>query len=131
MSPQDIIDAVYCQNEVAEDRPEDVELFLYCYYKACQDMLNNQDNRVAVAYKWYVDEGLDYKEQDVIDECSLKSYFTLDTVGQRRLSAGKFYELCRRVPSTNEKVTEDDVANVKASIDNSFVTSIKSWAAAE
>ena len=31
----------------------------------------------------------------------------------------------------NEKVTEDDVANVKASIDNSFVTSIKSWAAAE
>ena len=32
---------------------------------------------------------------------------------------------------TNEKVTEDDVTNVKASIDNSFITSIKKWASAE
>ena len=35
VSPQDIIDAVYCQNEVAEKRPEDIGAsFLYCYYKA-------------------------------------------------------------------------------------------------
>lgn len=131
VSPQDIIDAVYCQNEVAEDRAEDVELFLYCYYKACQDMLNNQDNRVAVAYKWYVDEGLDYKEQDVIDECSLKSYFTLDTVDSGDYLLGSFMNYAAEFLLANEKVTEDDVANVKASIDNSFVTSIKSWAAAE
>ena len=131
VSPQDIIDAVYCQNEVAEERPEDVELFLYCYYKACQDMLNNQDNRVAVAYKWYVDEGLDYKEQDVIDECSLKSYFTLDTVDSGDYLLGSFMNYAAEFLLTNEKVTEDDVTNVKASIDNSFITSIKKWASAE
>ena len=131
VSPQDIIDAVYCQNEVAEKRPEDVELFLYCYYKACQDMLNNQDNRVAVAYKWYVDEGLDYKEQDVIDECSLKSYFTLDTVDSGDYLLGSFMNYAAEFLLNNEKVTKDDVTNVKASIDNSFITSIKKWASAE
>ena len=94
-------------------------------------MLNNQDNRVAVAYKWYVDEGLDYKEQDVIDECSFKSYFTLDTVDSGDYLLGSFMNYAAEFLLANEKVTEDDVANVKASIDNSFVTSIKSWAAAE
>ena len=80
ISDQDIIDAVYCQNELIEELSGDVELFLYCYYRACADMLANQDNRVAVAYEWYTNEGLDYSEQDVIDECCLKGDFTLDTV---------------------------------------------------
>lgn len=130
VSSQDIIDAVYCQNELAQERPEDVELFLYCYYKACGDMLNNQDNRVAVAYKWYVDEGLEYDEQDVIDECSLKSYFTLDTVDSGDYALGNFMNYTADFLLANEKVTEDDVANVKASIDNSYITAVKGWASA-
>lgn len=131
VSPQDIIDAIYCQNELAEERPEDVELFLYCYYKACEDMLKNQDNRVAVAYKWYVDEGLEYEEQDVIDECSLKSYFTLDTVDTGDHALGNFMNYTADFLLANEKVTEDDVTNVKASIDNSYITAVKGWAAAK
>ena len=102
ISTQDIIDAVYCQNEMIEERPEDVELFLYCYYKACADMLANQDNRVAVAYKWYVDEGLNYTEQDVIDEVSLKSYFTLDTVDSGDYKLGNFMRFAGEVLLAND-----------------------------
>lgn len=130
VSPQDIIDAVYCQNELAKERPEDVELFLYCYYRACEDMLKNQDNRVAVAYQWYVEEGLEYKEQDVIDECSLKSYFTLDSVDSSEYPLGNFMNYTAQFLLNNDKVTADDVANVKASIDNSFIRSIKEWSTA-
>lgn len=129
VSPQDIIDAVYCQNELAKERPEDVELFLYCYYKACEDMLNNQDNRVATAYKWYVEEGLEYKEQDVINECDLKSYFTLSTVDNGDYLLGNFMNYTAEFLLANEKVTAEDVVNVKASIDNSFLLSIKEWSA--
>lgn len=130
ISSQSIIDAVYCQNQVAEERPGDVELFLNCYYKACEDMLNNQDKRVSVAYQWYIAEGLDYSEQDVINECNLKSYFTLDTVDSGDYALGDFMNYAAEFLLTNEKVTEDDVNNVKASIDNSFISSVKKWAAA-
>ncbi len=129
ISEQDIIDAVYCQNELLEERSGDVELFLYCYYKACADMLANQDNRVDVAYEWYVGEGLEYTEQDVIDECSLKSYFTLDTVDEGEYALGGFMEYAGEFLLENEKVTEDDLANVKASIDNTYINSVKAWAA--
>ena len=131
ISDQDIIDAVYCQNELIEERSGDVELFLYCYYKACEDMLNNQDNRVAVAYEWYVGEGLEYDEQDVINECSLKSYFTLDTVDAGEYKLGGFMEFAGEFLLSNDKITKEDLDNVKASIDNSYISSVREWAAAE
>lgn len=129
ISDQDIIDAVYCQNELIEERSGDVELFLYCYYRACADMLANQDNRVAVAYEWYTNEGLDYSEQDVVDECSLKSYFTLDTVDTGEHPLGSFMEYAGEFLLENDMITQDDLDNVKASIDNSCLNNVKAWAA--
>ena len=129
ISDQDIIDAVYCQTSLLEDRSNDVELFLYCYYKACADMLADQDNRVAVAHKWYTDEGLEYTEQDVIDECSLKSYFTLDTVDAGDYKLGAFMEFAGSFLLDNDMVTEEDLENVAASIDNTYITNVKGWAA--
>lgn len=131
ISDQDIIDAVYCQKELLEERSGDVELFLYCYYRACEDMLNNQDNRVAVAYEWYVGEGLEYDVQDVIDECGLKSYFTLDSVDKGDYKLGGFMEFAGEFLLSNDKITQEDLDNVKASIDNSYISSVREWAAAE
>ena len=131
IATQDIIDAVYCQNELLEERPGDVELFLYCYYKACAHLLANQDNRVKVAHEWYVAEGLNYTEQDVIDECGLKSYFTLDTVDAGEYPLGGFMKYAGEFLLANEKVTAEDVENVKASIDNTYISNVKAWAANE
>ena len=44
---------------------------------------------------------------------------------------GSFMNYAAEFLLNNEKVTKDDVTNVKASIDNSFITSIKKWASAE
>lgn len=129
ISDQDIIDAVYCQNELLEKRSGDVELFLYCYYKACADMLANQDNRVAVAHKWYVDEGIEYTKQDVINECSLKSYFTLDTVDSGEYALGGFMGFAGEFLLANDKLTKDDLSKVNASINKSYINSVKTWAA--
>ena len=129
ISDQDIIDAVYCQASLLDERSNDVELFLYCYYKACADMLANQDNRVKVAYDWYVNEGLDYTEEDVVNECNLKSYFTLDTVDEGDYVLGDFMKYAADFLHNNEMVTEEDVENVQASIDNTYITNVKAWAA--
>lgn len=131
IATQEIIDAVYCQNELLEERAGDVELFLYCYYKACEHLLANQDNRVKVAHEWYVAEGLDYSEQDVIDECSLKSYFTLENVDGDEYPLGGFMRYAGEFLLANDKVTAEDVENVNASIDNTCISNVKAWAANE
>ena len=131
IATQPIIDAVYCQNELLDERPGDVELFLYCYYKACAHLLANQDNRVKVAHEWYVAEGLNYTEQDVIDECSLKSYFTFDTVDAGEHPLGGFMRYAGEFLLANDKVTAEDVVNVNASIDNTYISNVKVWAANE
>ncbi len=130
ISDQDIIDAIYCQNELLETRSGDAELFLSCYYRACEDMLANQDKRVKIAYDWYTAEGLDYSEKDVVNECSQKSYFTVDTVdavdaGEHPL--GSFMKYAGDFLKNNDKITEEDLKNVEASIDNSYVANIKLW----
>lgn len=129
VSDQDIIDAVYCQNELLEERSGDVELFLYCYYKACAEMLANQDSRVEVALKWYTDEGLDYTEKNVIDECSIKSYFTLETVDEGDYKLGDFMKFAGNFLLNNDMVTEEDIENIEASIDNTWISNVKEWAA--
>lgn len=129
ISDQDIIDAIYCQNELLSERSGDAELFLYCYYKACSDMLENQDHRVEVAYDWYTAEGLDYSEEDVINECSQKSYFTIDTVDEGEHPLGSFMKYSGKFLVDNEKITDEDMKNVEASIDNSLIANIKIWAA--
>lgn len=128
ISDQDIIDAVYCQSELLGERSGDAELFLYCYYKACADMLEHQDNRVATAYDWYTSEGLDYSEEDVVNECSQKSYFTIDTVDDGEHPLGSFMRYSGEFLINNDKITEDDMKNVEASIDNSLISNIKIWA---
>lgn len=128
ISDQDIIDAIYCQSELLDERSGDAELFLYCYYKACADMLEHQDNRVATAYDWYTSEGLDYSEEDVVNECSQKSYFTIDTVDDGEHPLGSFMRYSGEFLINNDKITEDDMKNVEASIDNSLISNIKIWA---
>lgn len=128
ISEQDIIDAIYCQNELLNERSGDAELFLYCYYRACEDMLENQDSRVEVAYDWYTAEGLDYSEEDVLNECSQKSYFTLDTVDEGEHLLGSFMKYSGQFLINNDKITQDDMKNVEASIDDSLISNIKIWA---
>ena len=75
-----------------------------------------------------MDEGLNYTEQDVIDEVSLKSYFTLDTVDSGEYKLGDFMRFAGEFLLSNDKVTAEDLENVKASIDDTYINHVKEWA---
>ena len=126
VSDSPIIDTIFTQNDVAEERKDDLALFLECYYKACEDIMANEDERKEVAMQWYADEGITYSDSDMSTEVAVKDYFTRETVdtdenplGAFMLNIGKFYV-------DQEMLTDDDIKNVENSIDKSFIETVKS-----
>ena len=122
-----IVDTIFVQNEVAEERKGDVELFLEAYYKACADIMNDEAMRREVAVAWYAEEGIQYSESDMDAEVNVKDYYTLETVdttseiGSFMVNIGNFFV-------DQEMIDPDDIANVGASVDHSFLEDVKSWA---
>ena len=121
-----IVDTIFVQNDVAEDRGADVELFLSCYYQACADIMADEANRREVAMKWYGDEGITYSESDMDTEVSVKEYYTLENVdtdssiGAFMMNIGSFFV-------DQDMIDPNDFPNIEASINKTFLENVKSW----
>lgn len=126
ISDKPIIDTVYVQNKVAEERRDDVELFLECYYKACEDLMNDPEMRKELSLQWYTDEGINTSEEDIEREVEIKSYYSLEEIepeeiGWFMVDLGKFY-------AGQGMVAEEDIPKIEASIDSSFIQNVKNRA---
>lgn len=119
-----IVDTIFVQNDVAQNRAGDVQAFLNCYYRACEDLMNDEAMRRDVAMTWYAEEGITYSESDMDSEVDVKDYYTLDTIntdtkiGQFMVDIADFYV-------DQEMITAEELPNVAASIDDSFVEAAK------
>ncbi len=119
-----IVDTIFVQNDVAQNRAADVEAFLNCYYRACEDLMNDEAMRRDVAMTWYAEEGITYSESDMDSEVEVKDYYTLDTIntdtkiGQFMVDIADFYV-------DQEMITAEELPNVAASVDDTFVEAAK------
>lgn len=123
-----IIDTIFVQNNVKEERSGDLELFLECYYKACEDLMNDEAGRRETAKAWYAEEGINYSESDMDTEIEVKDYFTLDSVDGDANSLGQFMVDIGSFFVAQEMITPEDFPNIEASIDHSFINNIKARA---
>ncbi len=127
VSDSPIIDTIFTQNKVMEERSGDLELFLDCYYRACEDLMKDEANRRKVAMEWYAEEGITYSESDMDTEISVKDYYTRETVasenqlGQFMLDIGSFYV-------DQDVISKDDFPKVGASINSSLIENVKARA---
>lgn len=126
ISDKPIIDTVYVQNDVAENRRGDIELFLDCYYRACEDLMNDPEMRRELSLQWYTDEGINVSEDDIAREMEVKSYYSLDEInpdeiGWFMVDLGEFY-------AGQDMIEQEDIANIEASVDSSFIKDVQQWA---
>ena len=127
VSDSPIIDTIFTQNKVMEERSGDLELFLDCYYRACEDLMKDEANRRKVAMEWYAEEGITYSESDMDTEISVKDYYTRETVasenqlGQFMIDIGSFYV-------DQDVISKDDFPKVGASINSSLIENVKARA---
>lgn len=124
-----IIDTIFVQNAVAEERKDDLILFLECYYKACADLMNDEAARRETAMTWYADEGITYSESDMDTEVGVKDYFTIETVDAGENSLGSFMTDIGAFYVEQEMISKDDFPNIEASINRSFLEAAKARAA--
>lgn len=127
ISDNPIIDTVYVQNNVAAERQGDLELFLECYYKACEDLMNDKEMRRELSLNWYREEGINTTDADIERELQVKEYYTVETlkpekVGQFMVELGEFY-------ATQDMVDSADIPKIEASINTTFIKNIKERAA--
>lgn len=121
-----IVDTIYTQNDVANDRREEVKLFLEAYYRASEDLVNDEELRSQLALEWYAEEGKTYSDSDMQIEIEQQTYHTLDTLltdeykfGLTMTSIGEFF-------TNQDMIEKENLPNIKASLDSSFIEEIKS-----
>lgn len=129
VSDSPIIDTIFTQNKVAQERGADLELFLDCYYRACADLMNDEVKRREVAQKWYADEGVTYSKSDMDTEIAVKDYFTLEDIDSEDNRIGSFMINIGEFFVTQDMITKNDFPNVEKSINHSFLDNVKAWSA--
>lgn len=128
VSDSPIVDTIFTQNKIAQERGGDLELFLDCYYRACADLMNDETKRREVAQKWYADEGITYSQTDMDTEIKVKEYFTLGSVDESGSSIGSFMLNIGEFFVTQDMITKDDFPNVEKSMNHTFLDNVKVWA---
>ncbi len=123
-----MVNAIYSQNDIFEERPEDLEVFLECYYRACEELNEDKDTRKQVSMKWYEENGITFSEADMEDEMKTKIYHSLKTLsteeypfGFTMLSIGEFFTEQGMIETSN-------LPNIEASMNSSIVEELKAKA---
>lgn len=120
-----MVNANYAQKAIAEERKEDIKVFLDCYYRACEELNNNKEVRKDFSMKWYAENGIEFSDADMEEEMESKIYPTYKTLdsqeypfGLTMVSIGEFF-------TKQGMIEEENLPNIEACIDNSFVKELK------
>ncbi len=125
ISDSPIVDTIFTQNSVMEERPEDVELFLECYYKACEDLVKDINYRKDTAMRWYVEEGITYTDADMDSEIEQQTYHTFDTLLTDSYPFGKFMVDIGDFFVNQGMIESEDYPNIQASLNSLIIEKIK------
>lgn len=122
-----IIDTIFTQKKVAEERAGDLELFLDCFYRASEEIMKDEAKRREVAFKWYSDEGITYSEADMDTEIAVKDYLTLDQINSSEYPLGQFMVNIGAFYVDQDMISKEDYPKVEESIDKSLIENVKKW----
>ena len=121
-----VTDTIFVQDSVAAERPGDLELFLYVYYKASTALMADEARRREVTLDLFASEGVTLTEADLDREIASRAYWTFDTIDPDRLGSfmieiGEFFTYA-------EMISQENFPNIEASFDSSFLRNMLEWA---
>lgn len=119
------MDTIFAQDYMVSERRGDLLALLDCYYRASEDLKNDEALRRSLGMAWYKEEGKTYTDFDMDTEIQQKAYHTLDSIltdefpfGSTMLSLGEFFTI-------QGMIDEDNLPNIAASMDPSMVEELK------
>lgn len=120
-----LVNANYVQNEIYEERYEDLKVFMDCYYRACEELNNDPVTRKEFAMDWYAENGITFSDSDMDSEIAGRAYPTLDILDSDELPFGLTMTTIGEFFTTQGMINEEDLPNILNSINNSIVKDLK------
>lgn len=120
-----LVDAIYVQNGLVNTAPADIEAFLACYYRACEELIADPEARTRIALEWYASEGRKYTDADMAVEIQRQTYPTLDLLMSEKYPFGLTMTNIAEFFVKQGMIPEENHVNVPESMDNSFVVKLK------
>lgn len=114
-------DGCFARNEVAEKRPEEVQLFVDCLVKAMDDL---QDDTVRSEYtrKVYDANAITCSDTDLAHEIEDRIYIGTEAMKDSGYKLGEAWVAITDFLVNAEKITADNAPNVEKSINPAFVS---------
>jgi ABC-type nitrate/sulfonate/bicarbonate transport system substrate-binding protein len=116
-----LVDTIFCRNNIANKRSDDLVAFLECYYEAATRLANDKNLRRKTAMTWYAKEGITYTDADMDAELQQQSYFTWDMLAKQTYPFGRTMLEIGRFFTNQELIEKDQLPNVTASINKSYL----------
>lgn len=120
-----LVDAIYVQNGLMNTAAGDLEAFLACYYRACEELIADPEARSRIALEWYASEGRKYTDADMAVELQRQTYPTLDLLMSEKYPFGLTMTNIAEFFVKQGMIPEENHVNVPESMDNSFVAKLK------
>lgn len=114
-------DGIFVRGEVAEDRSEEVQLFVDCVVKA-MDALQDEELRFEYTKKVYSDNAINTSDEEIKRELADRQYVGTEYMKQDGYIFGEAWVAIADFLVQAEKITADAAPNVATSLDVSYVS---------
>ncbi len=120
-----IVEVVYAQQKIFDERKDDLVKFLDCYYRACTDLVKDKALREKTAFEYYSGEGRTYSKEDMDAEIALKTYPTVDDLLTNKYPFGKSMVIIGEFFTKQGMIEKDMFPNIAKSMDDSLIQVLK------
>lgn len=116
-----LFDGLLARTEYAKDHHDEILAFVKGYYQACEVFMADPELRKTYSMKWFADNGREYTEETMLQEIKDRDYVTKSMMESPDYSYGKGMLAIADFYTSDGKVLEEDLPNVPASFDTSYI----------
>jgi len=118
---QDFIrDMVMARMSVVEERREEIVLFLEQFFRACEE-LSDDEVRFDYCIKKYKELGAEYTDETMNQEMQVRKYITKEMMNENDYRSATWLSAIAEFYVSTEKITADQVPVIEDSIDLSLL----------
>lgn len=117
-----LVDGCFARNQVVEERPKEVQLFIDCLLKAVDDLCNDKEARTEFTKKVYTENGVAFEEQNLVREIDDTVYVGTNMMKQEDYIFGGHFPGITEFLVKAEKITAENAPNVEKSVDGKFIS---------
>lgn len=117
-----LYDMVFCRRDVLEKRRDDLVKFLRAFYRAANDLAEDEEMRASWSKEWFASEGRVYDDATMAQEIIDRPYVTYELMGSDDYVLGDAMYSYAQFNVSIEKIEDWQMENMKNCYDSSVIS---------